>query len=139
VEADDASLGRQAAMSDEVISLVQLNEPLASGVVEFVDAPGLRQLCPSGFAVRVDGESMEPRFRHGDVVIAAPGRSVAGGQAAVVQIRARVGLTLKLVCREEGRDGAQVYLVPINERYYTERLPAKEIEWMAPVLFSVRF
>ncbi|MBN2582810.1 MAG: LexA family transcriptional regulator [Planctomycetes bacterium] len=138
VATDDATLQREASQADRTVALVQLNEPLPSGVVEFLDAPALRRRWPSSFAVRVDGESMQPRFRHGDVVIAAPGREVRGGQAALVQIRGRVGLTLKLVRREDDQP-PHVCLVPINERYDTERLPEADIEWMAPVLFSVRF
>jgi len=140
VEADEAALERDAADPDRPPALVQLNEPLPSGVVEFVDAPALRRRCPAAFAVRVDGESMQPRFRHGDVVIAAPGQPVRPGQAALVQIRGRVGLTLKLIRREDaGPGGPHICLVPINERYDTERVPEAEIEWMAPVLCSVRF
>ncbi len=140
VEADEAALQREALDADRPPALVQLNEPLPSGIVEFVDAPALRRRCPEAFAVRVDGESMQPRFRHGDVVIAVPWRPVLPGQAALVQLRGRVGLTLKLIRREDaGPGGPHVCLVPINERYDTERVPETEIEWMAPVLCSVRF
>ncbi|NIA21820.1 MAG: helix-turn-helix domain-containing protein [Anaerolineaceae bacterium] len=137
LETDDTTLQRTLPEAGGEVSLVQLNEPLPSGVVEFLDAPALRQKHPSAFAVRVDGESMTPRFRHGDVVIAEPGGGIRPGQAALVQIRGRVGITLKLVRREEGPPPL-VHLVPINERYDTERLGQDDIEWMAPVLFSVR-
>lgn len=132
-EADDPTL--TLANRPAAVSLVQLAEPLPSGVVEFVDAPSIRREFPEAFALRVDGESMSPRFRHGDVVIASAGRGVRQGQAALVQIRDRVGITLKLV----RRDDEAVHLIPINETYDTERLAADEIEWEAPVLLAVRF
>lgn len=136
LDTDDASLqSALPAAAAGSIALVQLREPLPSGVVEFVDAPAIRQKHPGAFALRVDGESMMPRFRHGDVVIAVAGREVRPGQAALVQIRGRVGVTLKLVRRESDA----VYLVPLNERFETERLAAADIEWLAPVLFTVRF
>ena len=138
METDDSTLERTVAEAGRDVALVQLNEPLPSGVVEFLDTPVVRRRHPSAFAVRVDGESMTPRFRHGDVVIAEPGGRIRRGQAALVQIRGRVGITLKLVRREEGPPPV-VHLVPINERYDTERLAESDIEWMAPVLFSVRF
>jgi phage repressor protein C with HTH and peptisase S24 domain len=100
-----------------------------------VDAALVRQQYPSAFAMRVDGESMMPRFRHGDVVIAIAGLPVRDGEAALVKIRGRVGVTLKLVRREE----TTVHLIPINEKYDTERLPETEIEWLAPVLLAARF
>jgi transcriptional regulator with XRE-family HTH domain len=135
VASDDPTMARALADLPAAVSLVQLAEPLPSGVVEFVDAPSVRGKFPEAFALRVDGESMSPRFRHGDVVIAAPGRAVRQGQAALVQIRERVGITLKLV----RRDDEAVHLIPINETYDTERLATAEIEWEAPVLLAVRF
>jgi phage repressor protein C with HTH and peptisase S24 domain len=135
VAADDPLLAGDEAVLAGDLSLVQLSEPLPSGVVEFIDAPEVRRRFPSAFALRVDGESMRPRFRHGDVVVAVVGRPVRAGQAALVQVRGRVGITLKLVRREEGA----VFLVPINETFETERLAAEQIEWMAPVLLAARF
>ena len=133
--ADDPLLAASLHELGAGVSLVQLAEPLASGVAEFVDAPSVRSRHPAAFAVRVDGESMAPRFLHGDVVIAVAGGPVRGGQVALVQIRDRVGITLKLVRRDED----VVHLVPINERYDTERVAADAIDWMAPVLVAVRF
>ena len=138
VQTDDSTVERTVAEAGRDVALVQLDEPLPSGVVEFLDAPAVRRRYPSAFAVRVDGESMTPRFCHGDVVVAAPGGRVRPGQAALVQIRGRVGITLKLVRREEGPSPV-THLVPINERYDTEGLAESDIEWMAPVLFCVRF
>ncbi len=134
VEADDPRAVTELPPLNEV-SLVQLEEPLESGVVEFVDITGFRRRWRGAFAMRVDGDSMRPRFRHGDVVVAVAGQPVGAGQAALVQIRGRIGVTLKLV----RRDGETVHLVPINETYDTESVPAAEIEWMSPVLFGIRF
>jgi len=132
---DEQHIGYPHDKVAKLVSLVQLAAPLPSGVVEFVDAAFIRQQYPSAFAMRVDGESMTPRFRHGDVVIAIAGLPVRDGEAALVKIRGRVGVTLKLVRREE----TTVHLIPINEKYDTERLPETEIEWLAPVLLAARF
>lgn len=132
---DEPRIGYPHDKVAKLVSLVQLAAPLPSGVVEFVDAALVRQQYPSAFAMRVDGESMMPRFRHGDVVIAIAGLPVRDGEAALVKIRGRVGVTLKLVRREE----TTVHLIPINEKYDTERLPETEIEWLAPVLLAARF
>lgn len=135
VESDDPGAETLRESLRDGATLVQLSDPLPSGVIEFIDAPAVRAACPAAFALRVDGESMAPRFLHGDVVLAVPGRQVRSGQAALVQIRGRVGITLKLV----RRDGHTVHLVPINETYDTERLECGDIEWMAPVLVALRF
>lgn len=135
LNADDPVLAGSLDELGSGVSLVQLAAPLASGVVEFVNAPALRSACPSAFALRVDGESMAPRFLHGDVAVAAAGRQVTSGAAALVQITGRVGVTLKLVRIEKD----VVHLVPINETYDTERVAVGDIDWMAPVLLAVRF
>ncbi len=135
VETDDPVMEASASQPQRTASLVQLAEPLPSGVVELVDVPPVRQEHPAAFALRVDGESMAPRFRHGDVVIADPSRPVRSGQAALVQIRGRVGVTLKLLRQEED----SVALVPINERYDTEIVSLDQVEWTAPVLCALRF
>ena len=64
-----------------------------------------------------------------------PGRAVRPGQAALVQLRGRVGITLKLV----RPDGERTHLVPINDRYETETVPESDVEWTAPVLLAARF
>lgn len=133
IEADDPQYSMEAP-SLEHVALIQLDAPLESGVVEFVDLPDFRSRWHGAFAMRVDGDSMRPRFRHGDLVIAVPGQTVRAGQAALVQIRGRIGVTLKLIRRENDC----VHLVPINESYESESIPATEIEWLARVMFAVR-
>lgn len=133
IEADDPQWSVEAPLLEEV-ALVQLDEPQKSGVSEFLDLPDFRRRWQGAFAMRVDGDSMKPRFRHGDLVVAVPGLEVGPGQAALVQIKGRLGVTLKLVRRE----GDQVHLVPINESYETTSVAASEIEWMAMVMFGVR-
>lgn len=133
IEADDPQWSVEAPLLEEV-ALVQLDEPQKSGVSEFLDLPDFRRRWQGAFAMRVDGDSMKPRFRHGDLVVAVPGLEVGPGQAALVQIKGRLGVTLKLVRRE----GDQVHLVPINESYETTTIAASDIEWMAMVMFGVR-
>ena len=135
IASDKPRIGHSPEKLAQTISLVQLNDPLPSGVVEFIDAALIRRTYPTAFAMRVDGESMSPRFHQGDVVIALAGGVIGQGQAGLIKIRGRVGVTLKLVRRE----GDTVHLIPINETYDTERLSESDIEWTASVLLAARF
>ncbi|MDK1032164.1 MAG: LexA family transcriptional regulator [Planctomycetia bacterium] len=114
--------------------LVQLSEPLESGLLEFIECPPIRSAYPRAFGVRVDGDSMSPRFKQGDILIVGPDAPLRQGQAAVVQIKGKIGATVKLY----RRDGDAVHLVPINGNYEVMTLPADRIEWALPVLYCVR-
>lgn len=131
---DLAPAGGAKALDSGGVRLVQLSEPLESGVVEFVECASIRAAQPRAFAVRVDGESMSPRFRQGDILIVSPDAALRQGQAAVVQVKGKIGATVKLF----RRDGEVVHLIPINERYEPMRIAADRIEWALPVLYCVR-
>ena len=74
---------------------------------------------PSAFAVRVVGDSMEPRYHEGDIVILSPAAQVRSGDDCFVRFAMAGGLnegetTLKRVFFDaEDR----VRLQPLNERY----------------------
>jgi phage repressor protein C with HTH and peptisase S24 domain/transcriptional regulator with XRE-family HTH domain len=74
---------------------------------------------PNAFAVRVVGDSMEPRYREGDVVIFSPAASVKSGHDCFVRFAVTGGptdgqSTFKRVFFDADD---QVRLQPLNERY----------------------
>ncbi|MEA3368261.1 MAG: S24 family peptidase, partial [Planctomycetota bacterium] len=74
---------------------------------------------PNAFAVRVVGDSMEPKYRQGDVVIFSPAASVHSGDDCFVRFAPGSGpgedeSTFKRVFFD---DPDQVRLQPLNERY----------------------
>ena len=125
---DDA--GRPA---DATAMLIQLSEPTPEGILEYLELPGL-VVGPGAFALRVDGDSMAPRILDGDIIVCRRGVEPQPGQTAVVKVRGRVGVTVKL-WRPEGKF---VHLIPINEAYEPSRTLRVDILWACRCLWVVR-
>lgn len=119
---------------DSAAMLIQLSEPTADGVVEYLQLPGLPSPAPGTFALRVDGDSMSPRILDGDIVVCRRGVEPEAGQTAVVRIRDHIGLTVKLWRPE----GDQVHLIPINEIHPQRAFRRSDIVWACRVLWVVR-
>jgi len=122
------------AREQETVQLILLPAAEAGRVVEFVSASDIKARYPDAFAVRIDGQSMAPEIRHGDVVVLSPTQAARDGQPAVVQLRRQIGVTCKLL----RRDGESVHLVPINEQFPPQRFDAADLEWSLRVLARVR-
>lgn len=124
----------EGSATPQAVQLITLTGDQVGEVVEFVGAEGIKARHPDAFAVRIDGESMSPEIRHGDVVILSPSAGARDGHSAVVQLRRQIGVTCKLFRRE----GATVHLVPINEQFGPQTFAASELEWALRVLARVR-
>ena len=120
--------------ADATALLVQLSAPTADGILEYLELPGLGPLGAGAFALRVDGDSMSPRIRDGDLVVCRRSLPPQPGQTAVVKVRGRIGVTVKLWRPE----GGHVHLIPINEACDPSRLVRTDIIWACRVLWVVR-
>jgi len=117
------------------VEMVRLDRPAPPGASEFVVIdPAAARAWGSPFAVRVDGDSMAPDIRHGDVVVLCPDTPAADGAPAVVQLTGQIGVSCKLY----RRDGQWVHLIPVNDRYAPTRHPLAELTWALKVLARVR-
>ena len=114
--------------------MITLRQPDDDNVAEFVSAGVIKRKYNDAFAVRIDGDSMSPEIRHGEIVICSPSAPAADGQAAVVQLAGQIGVTCKIF-RRQGKD---VHLAPINEQYSPAIFPAADVVWSARVLARVR-
>jgi SOS-response transcriptional repressor LexA/transcriptional regulator with XRE-family HTH domain len=120
---------------ETAVQIITLREPLGPAeTAEFLAAPHLQRIAPDAFALRIDGESMSPEIRHGDLVVLSPQRPARAGHAAVVQLRGAIGVTCKLY----HPDGGQVHLVPINEAVAPVSTSADEVQWALDVLAVIR-
>jgi len=119
---------------DPTAELIQLASPSPEGVAEFLNVPGLGQVEPGTFALRVDGESMAPRIRDGDIVVSHRGAAPLPGHTAIVRRRGRIGVTVKLWRPEADR----VHLIPIHASHDPDVFPLVEVVWACRVLWLVR-
>ena len=117
-----------------VVEIITLNEPDGTDVVSFISAQGVKSMHPDAFALRIDGDSMHPDIRHGDLVILSPSVHAVDGKAAVVQLDGQIGVTCKLFRRDEGA----IHLVPINDELPPQTYGDKELTWAFRVLARVR-
>jgi len=123
-----------AGQPDESVQVITLRGGQGADVAEFVASPGLKGRYPDAFAVRIDGESMSPSIRHGDLVVVSPSQPAKDGQPAVVQLARQIGVTCKLY----RRTGDTVHLVPINEQFVPQEVPLSRVRWACRVVARVR-
>ncbi len=93
------------------------------GVAEdYVYAPGVAD--EKAFAVVVCGDSMEPRFREGDVLVVSPEAPVQTGNDCFVKTTSDHTSTIKRVYFE---DADRVRLQPLNPGYPSQTLPRTQL------------
>ena len=69
-------------------------------------------ITKSGYALRVEGDSMEPKFPHGAILIVDPNEQARNGSYVIVRQNGSDATFKQLVM-----DGGQSYLKPLNDRY----------------------
>jgi len=84
------------------------------------------------YALEIAGDSMEPVYRAGDVVIAQPGAAVRRGDRVVVRTRAG-----EVMAKVLGRKNDQtIELISLNPAHPKRELPVAEIDWIARILWA---
>ena len=124
----------ESGKGDQSAQIITMTDPVDDAPAEFVVAGSIKHEHPDAFAVRIDGDSMSPAIRHGDVVICSASDSASDGSAAVVQLSGQIGVT----CKVFRRAGDTVHLIPINEQYAPQSFPTGDVVWARKVLARVR-
>ena len=100
------------------------------GADETVRFPGLSD--DRVYALEIAGDSMEPVFRAGDVVIVQPGAAVRRGDRVVVRTTGG-----EVMAKVLGRRNEQsVELISLNTAHPNRQLRADEIEWIGRILWA---
>ncbi|MCG6122375.1 MAG: helix-turn-helix transcriptional regulator [Microvirga sp.] len=94
--------------------------------IEFPE-PGLDKV----FALEVSGDSMEPLYRDGDVLIVSPGASVRKGDRVVVRLH-NGEVTAKELWRKTARN---LELRSLNEVHENRLVPLGDIAWVARIMW----
>lgn len=103
--------------------------PVGSGW-EDVRFPGLSD--ESVYALEISGDSMEPAYREGDRIIVSPDAQIRRGDRVVVK-------TIKgeVMAKELGRKTRSKFeLLSLNPRHKPRELAAKDISWIARILWA---
>jgi phage repressor protein C with HTH and peptisase S24 domain len=84
------------------------------------------------YALEIAGDSMEPMYRAGDIVIVQPGAAVRRGDRVVVRTRAG-----EVMAKVLGRRNDQtVELLSLNPAHKPRELPAAEMDWIARIVWA---
>ncbi|GAB6844367.1 phage repressor protein C with HTH and peptisase S24 domain [Methylorubrum rhodinum] len=94
--------------------------------IEFPDLGGDR-----AFALEVQGDSMRPLYRDGDVLIVSPTASVRKGDRVVARLANGEVLAKEL----RRRTARTVELISLNPEHADRTVPLAEIAWMARVMW----
>jgi phage repressor protein C with HTH and peptisase S24 domain len=86
----------------------------------------------SAYALGVQGDSMLPLYRDGDVLIVEPGATIRQGDRVVVKI-ASGEVTAKVLARRNSRE---VELLSLNPDHPLRVVPVGEIEWIARIVWA---
>jgi phage repressor protein C with HTH and peptisase S24 domain len=84
------------------------------------------------YALEIAGDSMEPSYRAGDVVIVQPGAAVRRGDRVVVRTRSGEVMA-KVIGR---RNDQMIELVSLNAAHKPRELAAADIEWIARIVWA---
>ena len=96
---------------------------------DMVDIPDIGEA--NAYALKIAGDSMEPVYRKGDIIVVAPGAAIRRGDRVVVRTRAG-----EVMAKQLGRRSARrLELLSINARHPDRVLAADEVEWIARILW----
>jgi len=95
---------------------------------EYIRCPDLHD--PQAFAARVVGDSMEPDFRQGDIVVFSPNTAPANGSDCFVRFD-DAETTFKRMYQD---DPASVRLQPLNSAYPAQVYPPERITGLWPAV-----
>jgi phage repressor protein C with HTH and peptisase S24 domain len=98
-------------------------------VVDFPAAPDRKAGC---YALEVQGESMMPLYRDGDVLIVEPGAQVRRGDRVVVKTR-EGEVMAKVLQRQTSRN---IELMSLNPEHPNRSFDLTEIEWVARIIWA---
>ena len=124
-----------------------INKVAAGYPAEFTDLDYPRSvaddyiLCPDvadpdAFAARVVGDSMEPEYREGDIVIFAPSLPTPSGIDCFVRLERDNQTTFKRIYIEE--DGRTIRLQPLNRAYPPRLVDREDVSGMYAAAYVMR-
>ncbi|MCA9310371.1 MAG: S24 family peptidase, partial [Phycisphaerales bacterium] len=104
---------------------------------EYVSVPGVSDA--DAFAARVVGDSMNPEYAEGDIVVFSPAAPVRPGSDCFVRFERDAETTFKRVAFERGGDGREwIVLEALNPRYEARRVEREAVAGMYAAVYVIR-
>jgi phage repressor protein C with HTH and peptisase S24 domain len=86
---------------------------------------------PNAYALEISGESMEPVYRDGDVIIVSPQADIRRGDRVV--LKTRTGEVMAKLLRR--RTARKFELASFNPDHDDRMISAEEVEWVARIVW----
>ncbi|MES1204146.1 MAG: helix-turn-helix transcriptional regulator [Pseudomonadota bacterium] len=100
------------------------------GAEETVHFPGLGE--ERVYALEINGDSMLPVYRAGDVVVVQPGAPVRRGDRIVLRT-----IEGEVMAKQLGRRNDQIVeLISLNPAYPTRTIKATDVEWIGRIVWA---
>lgn len=100
---------------------------------EYIRCPDLHD--PQAFAARVVGDSMEPEYHEGDIVVFSPKQIPRSGNDCFVRLDEDRGTTFKRVYED---DKQTLRLQPLNNAYPAQTLRREQVTGLWPAVFRIQ-
>ncbi len=84
------------------------------------------------YALEVSGDSMEPVYRDGDIIIVSPAAAIRKGDRVVVKTKDGEIMAKEL----KRRTGKSVELKSLNREHADRTLPMQDVVWIARVIWA---
>ncbi|MEM6781029.1 MAG: helix-turn-helix transcriptional regulator [Pseudomonadota bacterium] len=83
------------------------------------------------YALKVSGNSMEPLYRNGDILVVSPNASIRKGDRIVIKTDGGEVMAKEL----QKQTSSRVDLKSLNEDFETRSFDANEVSWMARIIW----
>jgi len=84
------------------------------------------------YALEISGQSMEPAYRDGDVIVVSPSAPIRRGDRVVVRTRSGEVMAKEL----RRRTAKTIELKSLNAQHADRTLPASDVLWMARIVWA---
>ncbi|MEW9808698.1 S24 family peptidase [Mesorhizobium marinum] len=141
VEDRPRAAGRPLPVQAPTVPLIGFAQAGAGGFFDDAGFPAgqgwdlIELPAPAGegsYALQVQGDSMLPLYRHGDMLVVQPSAAVRRGDRVVVKTTSGEVMAKVL----EKRTAAVIELVSLNPEHPHRKLAAGEVEWLARIVWA---
>jgi phage repressor protein C with HTH and peptisase S24 domain len=97
---------------------------------EEIDVPGVTDT--TAYGLEITGDSMQPVYREGDIIIVSPSATIRKGDRVVVKT-SDGQVMAKIMQRQTART---LELASFNPNHDTKTLDMKDVDWMARIIWA---
>ncbi|HEY7748045.1 MAG TPA: helix-turn-helix transcriptional regulator [Aestuariivirgaceae bacterium] len=103
--------------------------PVGSGWDE-ITVPGVKDL--NAYALEISGDSMQPVYRQGDIIIVSPNASIRRGDRVVVRTK-RGEVMAKILQRQTSK---AIELASFNPDHEVKSVQTEDVVWIARIIWA---